>query len=156
MQETQINNLYCDTGLSPHMEDYMETIGLLSIRNKVVRVKDIAKKLNIKMPSVSAALNKLKEMKLIEYEKYGFIELTDYGKNIAEMVYKRHSCLSKFFEVVLMMDPEAANNEACKVEHVLTPDTCRRIHKFLSFFETEKESNPELLNRLKEFLYDIN
>ncbi len=65
------------TDLSANMEDYMETISLLSSRNRVVRVKDIAKTLKITMPSVTAALNKLREKDLIYYEKYGFIELTD-------------------------------------------------------------------------------
>ena len=49
-------------------------------------LKKIAKELNIKMPSVTAALNKLKDLKLIEYEKYGYIELTVKGKEIAELV----------------------------------------------------------------------
>ncbi len=101
-----------DTGLTPHMEDYMEAIVMLSASNRVVRVKDIAKKLDIKMPSVSAALAKLKEMDLIDYEKYGYIELTEKGEEIADRVFKRHTFLTDFFETVLQIDAAAADGEA--------------------------------------------
>ena len=83
------------TDLSANMEDYMETIALLASRHRVVRVKDIARALKITMPSVTAALGKLREKGLIHYEKYGFIELTDRGRRVAELVYRKHSFLRR-------------------------------------------------------------
>ena len=127
----KIVNLYRDTGLTSNMEDYMEAITMLADKNKVVRVKDIAKKLDIKMPSVTAALLKLKEMKLIEYEKYGYIELTNEGKDIADRVYNKHHCLSLFFKEILCLNHEDSDTEACKVEHALAENTCVQLHKFV-------------------------
>ena len=66
---SDIDKLYSSTDLTPNMEDYIEKIAFLSETNRVVRVRDIAAILKIKMPSVTAALNKLKEQGLIEYEK---------------------------------------------------------------------------------------
>ncbi len=152
MEQGKSKYSYRDTGLTPHMEDYVEAIVVLSSTNKVVRVKDIAKKLNIKMPSVSAALNKLKEMDLIEYEKYGYIELTVKGHELADRVLKRHTCLIDFFANVLQVDQAAADCEACKVEHDLTPDTCTQIHKFLDFFREEESAGSEWIARLKKAL----
>lgn len=143
---------YRDTGLTPHMEDYMEAIVMLSASNKVVRVKDIAKKLDIKMPSVSAALAKLKEMDLIDYEKYGYIELTEKGQEIADRVFKRHTFLTDFFTSVLQIDVAAADEEACKVEHALAPHTCSRIHRLLDFYKTEESDQSEWIARLKKAL----
>lgn len=143
---------YRDTGLTPHMEDYVEAIVMLSLTNRVVRVKDIAGKLNIKMPSVSAALAKLKEMELIEYEKYGYIELTDKGQDLAGRVLMRHNCLIEFFATVLQVEHEAADCEACKVEHDLTPETCSQLHKFLDFFREEESAGKEWVARLKKAL----
>lgn len=143
---------YRDTGLSPHMEDYVEAIVVLSETNRVVRVKDIAKKLNIKMPSVSAALAKLKEMDLIEYEKYGYIELTDKGQELANRVLKRHNCLIDFFSNVLQVNPAEADSEACKVEHALAPGTCSQIHKFLDYYKEEEAAGSEWVARLKKLL----
>jgi len=139
---SELHQLYDSTGLSSNMEDYIETISRLSIENRVVRVKDIAKKLDIKMPSVTAALNRLREMGLIEYEKYNFIELTEKGKKISGQVYNKHRQLSDFFHNVLQLDLPAAEQEACKVEHALMPETCVQLHKFMQFIksaETEKE-----------------
>ena len=149
---SQLEERYRDTGLSSHMEDYMEAIAMLMVTNKVVRVKDIAKKLNIKMPSVTAALNKLKEMELIEYEKYGFIELTEEGRVIADRVYNKHSCLAQFFEKILKLSPEDADTEACKVEHALTANSCIQLHKFLRFFEKEEEAGEDWIARLHKYL----
>ncbi len=143
---------YRDTGLTPNMEDYMEAIVILASENRVVRVKDIAKKLGIKMPSVSAALSKLKEMDLIEYEKYGYIELTEEGLDIADGVLKRHNCLADFFSSVLQIDCEAADGEACRVEHALSPRTCGQLHRFLDFFKAEVVSESEWVERLKKHL----
>lgn len=152
LTDKELEERYQQTGLTSNMEDYMEAIAMLMVNNRVVRVKDIAKKLDIKMPSVTAALNKLKEMDLIEYEKYGFIELTEEGRKIANNVYNKHTCLFKFFEKVLNMSPECADSEACKVEHTLDTATCIRLHRFLDFFDKEKEKNSEWIARLEKNL----
>ena len=152
MEHAKMKYSYRDTGLTSNMEDYMEAIVMLSASNRVVRVKDIANKLNIKMPSVSAALAKLKEMELIMYEKYGFIELTDKGLEIADRVLKRHNCLIDFFTNILQIDCSNADNEACKVEHALAPQTCSQIHKFLDFYKTEESMDKDWIARLKKAL----
>ncbi len=152
MEQGKSKYSYRDTGLTPHMEDYIEAIVMLSETNRVVRVKDIAAKLNIKMPSVSAALAKLKEMDLIDYEKYGYVELTEKGQELAGRVLKRHNCLIDFFSSVLQVDRETADCEACKVEHDLAPDTCSQIHKFLDFFKEEESAGNEWVARLKKAL----
>jgi DtxR family Mn-dependent transcriptional regulator len=148
----KLASLYADTGLTSNMEDYMEAIAMLSEANKVVRVKDIAKQLSIKMPSVSAALDKLKDLGLIEYEKYGFIELTEEGEKVAQQVCMRHSCLSEFFEKVLRMDRDEADQEACKVEHDIMPSTCARIKKFLDFYLSEEKSGSPWIEKLSRAL----
>lgn len=149
-----IQKLYESTGLSSNMEDYMETIAMLSVENRVVRVKDIAKKLDIKMPSVTSALNKLRDMELIEYEKYGFVELTEKGREISEHVYNKHLCLYEFFHEALQLDPVMADQEACKVEHALMPETCVQLHKFMKFIKSAKNQKEPWYNVLTEILTD--
>ena len=148
----ELEEFYGNTGLSSNMEDYMEAIAMLASDNRVVRVKDIAKKLDIKMPSVTAALNKLKEMELIEYEKYGFVELTEKGQEIADHVYNKHTCLSEFFHKVLQLDPVKADEEACKVEHTLTPETCVQLHRFMQFARTAREKKAPWFTELIDIL----
>lgn len=135
-----IDKLYASTDLTPHMEDYIETIAILSEKNRIVRVKDIAALLKIKMPSVTSALNKLKELELIDYEKYGFIELTEKGDVISNRVLSRHLCLKEFFSKVLNIPESESEMEACKIEHHITPETCKRLHKLLIYI-SQNESN---------------
>lgn len=146
------NNIFQETDLSANMEDYMETIALLSRKSKVVRVKDIAKSLNIKMPSVSAALIKLREKELIEYEKYGYVELTPKGKEIAEKIYNKHSCISDFLRNLLYLNKEQADDEACKLEHYLSANTCSQINSFMEFFNNEKDNKSDWTIKLKDHM----
>ncbi len=142
------------TDLTSHMEDYIEQIEFLSRKKKVVRVKDIAKSLNIKMPSVTAALQRLEEKKLINYERYGYVELTEQGKILAERVARRHSFLSLFFHDVLRINKVRADKNACSVEHYLSPEACRQINKFIEFYKHEKKNGGPWIKRLNEFLDD--
>jgi DtxR family Mn-dependent transcriptional regulator len=145
---SDIEKLYASTDLSPHMEDYIETIAILAENNKVVRVKDIAALLKIKMPSVTSALNKLKELELIDYEKYGYIELTEKGRIISNRVLSRHLCLKEFFSRVLNIPDNQAESEACKIEHHINPETCKRIHKLLIYINSEESRKEDWLNYL--------
>ena len=144
-----LDKLYGDTELTPHMEDYIEAIAVLSEKNKVVRVKDIAALLKIKMPSVTSALNKLKEMGLIDYEKYSFIELTQKGNIISDRVISKHLCLKEFFNKVLNLPEEKSGAEACKIEHHIGPETCKRIHKLLLYINSNETIKNEWLKFLK-------
>ncbi len=146
------DRLYADTDLTPHMEDYIERIAILSRNNRVVRVKDIAAELKIKMPSVTSALNKLKELGLIDYEKYGYIELTPTGSIISDRVLSRHICLTEFFSRVLKLPSDRAEAEACKIEHHITPDLCKRIHKFLIYFRKEESAGKDWTSELNTLL----
>lgn len=147
-----LNERYMNTHLSSNMEDYIETISMLADKNKVVRVKDIASRLEIKMPSVTAALNKLKEMELIEYEKYGSIELTQKGKQTADRICHRHYCLTDFFSEVLKLDTDEAEVVACNLEHDISSEACSRIHKFLEFYQDEKKGGKVWIRKLDKAL----
>ena len=143
-----IEKLYESTDLSSHMEDYIEAIAVLSQQNKVVRVKDIAALLKIKMPSVTSALSKLKELGLIDYEKYGYIELTEAGNIISDRVISKHLCLKEFFSKVLNLSEDQSETEACKIEHHITTETCKRIHKLLMFINSNKSIKKDWLKLL--------
>jgi DtxR family Mn-dependent transcriptional regulator len=138
--------------LSSSMEDYIETIALLSRMNESVRVKDIADTLGIRMPSVTSALDKLKGKGLILYEKYGIVELTDIGKSEASRVYKKHRILSKFLSDILGVEPSKAESEACLLEHSIGTETSERIEIFMKFHDEERRGSEEWVKRLNRRL----
>ncbi|MEW5763163.1 MAG: metal-dependent transcriptional regulator [Bacillota bacterium] len=123
------------TGYTRAVEDYLEAIFLLERRQKVVRVKDVASFLGIKNPSVVAAIKSLAEKNLVEHESYGHIELTPKGRAVAEEIYARHLMLFAFFHEVLGLAPEVAEEDACRVEHHLSPQARERLLQLVDFVQ---------------------
>jgi DtxR family Mn-dependent transcriptional regulator len=120
--------------LSSSAEDYIETIFLLDREEKVVRVKDIAEKLGVSLPSVNQALSVLKKAKLIEQEKYGHVELTGRGREIGEKIYRRHMILLRFLTGILEVPEEIAEEEACRIEHYISNQTLGKLEDFITTF----------------------
>jgi DtxR family Mn-dependent transcriptional regulator len=120
---------------SASMEDYLEAIANLGEGRKVVRVKQISEMLGVKMPSVTSALKKLSERELVEHERYGHIELTPEGDKVARDVIYRHEALTRFFAQALGINRETAEEDACKIEHVISPLSMERLAKFVEFIE---------------------
>ncbi|MDC7239814.1 MAG: metal-dependent transcriptional regulator [Spirochaetales bacterium] len=129
--------------LTPSLEDYLEAILQLEEKNRVARVKDIAERLSVQMPSVTGALKNLKSKGLIEYEKNSFINLTPQGKELAEAVLSKHKILLSFLENSLFLGAEKAADEACRIEHSIDKETARRVDNLNSFL-TKTYSEKEL------------
>lgn len=120
---------------SASMEDYLEAIANLYRDEKVVKVRQLSRTLNVKMPSVTAALERLSEEGLVIHKQYGDIKLTPEGDRAAQDVIRRHRALSRFFTEGLDINKEIAEEDACKIEHVISPITLERIIKFIEFIE---------------------
>ena len=113
------------------MEDYLETILVLSKRLPVVRSIDIANELNYSKPSVSVAMKNLKGREYITVSEEGYIRLTESGKHLAESVYERHSVLSDWL-IRLGVDREIAIADACKMEHDISPESFEAMKKWIA------------------------
>lgn len=107
-------------------EDYLETILILCHRIVNVRSVDIANELNYTKPSVSIAMKNLRENGYILVSNEGFITLTKKGKQIADKIYERHTILSAWL-TSLGVNPDIAANDACKIEHVISPESFAAI-----------------------------
>lgn len=121
--------------LTSVMEDYLEAIFDLNTEKKVVRVKDIARRLDVKMPTVSSMLKTLRDRGLVNYEKYEYVELTRTGSEVGEEMHRRHDILLKFLTEVLKVDATVADDEACKMEHVLSEETLASLTDFMAFIQ---------------------
>lgn len=111
-------------------ENYLETILMLSKRLPVVRSVDISNELGFKKSSVSVAMKNLREKNHITVSDAGFINLTQSGLEIAEMIYERHEFLSKWL-ISLGVPAETATEDACKIEHVLSKESFQAIKDFV-------------------------
>ena len=102
------------------VEDYLETILVLSKRLPVVRSIDIANELEYSKPSVSVAMKNLKGRGYITVSSEGYIVLTEEGRKLASDTYERHTLISQWL-VELGVSPETASADACRIEHDLSP-----------------------------------
>ena len=118
--------------LSASLEDYLEVISDLSVKNKSIRVTDIAHKLDVKKPSVNFALKKLAELDLIEYKPYKPVILTNKGKDSAKKVSQKHDLLFKFLSRKLKVSSQTAQEDACKMEHAISKETFNALVKFMN------------------------
>lgn len=127
--------------LTPSMEDYLETILLLEQEYRVARVKDIAKRLSVQMPSVTGALKALKKRKLVEYEKNSFINLTPKGMKLAKAVFQRHEILVEFFNLALGLEGKYAEDQACRMEHAIDQETAGRFQNLTRWIQSNNSGS---------------
>lgn len=100
-------------------EMYLETLLVLSKQSDDVHAVDLAHCLGYSKPSVSRALGILQQSGYIDVAKDGRLTFTDSGRQYAEQIYERHKVLTDFF-VSLGVSHEIAENDACKIEHVIS------------------------------------
>lgn len=112
------------------VQDYLETILVLSRRLGEVRSIDIANEMHYSKPSVSIAMKNLRNREYINVSEDGHIHLTEEGRTIAESVYERHAFLSKWL-ISLGVDPEIAASDACKMEHDISPESFEALKRFI-------------------------
>ena len=112
-------------------EMYLEVILQLEKRNGVVRSIDIANELGYSKPSISRAMRVLSEAGLISHSPYGDIALTSAGRKKAENVYRSHKLITEFFITALGLSSEAAEENACRIEHVISDEALGAIEKYL-------------------------
>jgi len=111
-------------------EDYLESILVLKERRGVVHSIDIVNELGYSKPSVSIAMKKLRENGYISMSPDGSITLNESGLAIASRVYDRHKTITQLF-MLLGVSPDAAAEDACKVEHDLSDETFAKIREFV-------------------------
>ena len=113
-------------------ENYLETILLLQQRNGNVHSIDIAAAMNFSKPSVSRAMGILKKNGYIIMRPDGQIILTESGFSKASSVLDRHQTLAKFLASYLNVPPDIAEKDACRIEHIISPETFAGIKKMVT------------------------
>lgn len=111
-------------------EMYLETILILSQRQRYVRSVDVADYMGYSKPSVSRAVSLLKQGEYITVDKEGFLLLTEAGREVAEKIYERHQVLTALLKQVGVSDA-VAEEDACRVEHDISDETFQALKKQL-------------------------
>ena len=107
-------------------EDYLEAVLVLQKEKGMVRSVDVARHMEVTKPSVCHAVATLREGGFLTMDSDYFLHLTDVGREVAEQIYEKH----RFFTDRLIeagVDPEAAERDACRMEHVISDESFQRL-----------------------------
>ena len=126
-------------------EDYLRGVYEITQQKGFARIRDIANHLAVKPSSAVEMVRKLDGLQLVRYEKYGGVTLTTKGKEIAEVIEKRHETFKKFLEIILV-PKNIALKDAHVLEHRLQPRTILQFSKFVDFIENAQD-NPKFLKK---------
>jgi DtxR family Mn-dependent transcriptional regulator len=139
--------------LSSSSEDYLEAIYIICRDQGEARSKKIMEHLGVSGPSVTEALQLLRDKGLVNYTPYEAITLTEKGEVIAHDVLHRHETLRDFFVTVLGVDTKTADEGACKMEHLVSPGIIDRMVRY-SFYLQEKcgKRGCDRILRFEEYL----
>lgn len=117
-------------------EDYLETILVIQKRKGSVRSVEVAEALNVSKPSVSKAIRLLQNGGFLVMNENKTLTLTDAGREVAERVYDRH-CVLKDGLVSLGVDPAVAEQDACRIEHIISRESFDKIKRLWSAFAAD-------------------
>ncbi len=120
-------------------ENYLEVIYRLEERSGPVRSIDVANTLGVSRPSVNKAVSVLKKAGMVEQQPYGRISLTPQGREQAKAVDLRHRTLKRFLSRILGVEESTAEVDACRMEHVVSPETMRRLTAYIQKIKEEQE-----------------
>jgi len=116
--------------LTKALEMYIKVAYELEEELGIATVSDMADRLSVKAPSVTAALQKLDTMGMVNYRKYQNVKLTKKGTAVAKKLNQRNKTLLDFL-MMIGVDEEIAKTDACEIEHVVNPVTIEKLEEYL-------------------------
>ena len=117
--------------ISKSLEEYIKTIYIIQKQDKQPRVTNIAEKMNCTKASVNKSLKILTEQKLINYEPYGKIELTEEGIKLAKKILEANDIVFLFLKEILGEEKNIAEEEAKKIKMVIRDTTLNKLAKYV-------------------------
>jgi len=134
-----------DCQLTASMEDYLEMIYRLSKDTAFTRIHDLAAALNVQPPSATRMVQKMADIGVVKYEKYGMIILSEKGREIGEALLQRHLIIEDFLK--LLGITENALEETEKIEHTISSQTLECLADFVQFIK----KRPTFINEFETY-----
>lgn len=139
--------------LSPTEENYLKTLLHLTFINEKVEAgtNEIAAYLGVKPATANDMLKRLKEKKMIHYEKYGKISLTQKGRSLATEVLRKHRLWETFLYEKLEFTWDEVHEVAEQLEHVQSSKLIDKLDRFLNYpqFDPHGDAIPNVKGEMK-------
>ncbi len=130
---------------------HLMAIAELVARLGYARVSDIARQLNITRGSVSISLQPLKKAGLVLQDENRHLRLSEQGQALVGAIRTKRTVVQRLFSELLGVDNQQAEIDACKLEHLVSNETARRLISFLRFLDTDRAAATEFLARWSAF-----
>ncbi|WP_406657011.1 metal-dependent transcriptional regulator [Methanolobus sp. ZRKC2] len=130
-------------------EDYLKMLDSIIEKKGYAKVKDVSEIMNLNPSTVTGMFKKLDKEGYINYEKYGAVTLTSRGKEVACRTEEKYDVVKDFL-LTFGLDTKTAEEDACKIEHAISPKTLKMLSR-LTEFVTKDEDLPQWLNNFKFF-----
>lgn len=127
------------TRVSHSAAHYLMAIHGLRREFGYARATDVAAKLEVSRGAASLALAQLKKRGLVEEDLHRLLLLTEDGHRIVHEVERNFAVLAAFFQNVLGASRETAHADACKMEHLLSLETGRRLIRLMRMVMEDRE-----------------
>lgn len=123
-------------------ENYLKSIYHLASKNGEVSVNELAKQMHLKMPTVTSMIKKMSEHKLINYEKYKPIRLTEKGKKQAALIIRKHRLTEMFLVEKMHFGWEEVHDIAEQVEHIKSLAFFKKMDEMLGYPTLDPHGSP--------------
>ncbi len=140
-----------DNLLTASMEDYLEMIYRLSLYTGFTRIHELSSRLNVQPPSATKMVQKLAELKLLKYEKYGVLILEDDGRKLGAKLLERHNVIESLLKILDVSETKILE-ETEKIEHTISSDTAGCFNDFVEFIK----ANPDIVVQYKVYRDKMN
>lgn len=118
------------------------------------RVTDVARRLDITRGSASITLKALKDRGLVLEDENKFLQLSEQGRSLSQVIQSKRRILIKFFQDVLLVSPENAEIDACKVEHLIGAETGEKLLSFIKFLFSDEKKTEEFVQAFRNYQFD--
>lgn len=123
-------------------ENYLKALFNIAIENGEVNVTELSKRLEIKMPTVTSMMKKLSEKKLVHYESYKPLHLTDKGKKEAGLIIRKHRLTEMFLVDKMKLGWEDVHDIAEQIEHIQSPVFFEKMDELLGHPKVDPHGSP--------------
>lgn len=123
-------------------ENYLKALFNISIKAGEVNVTELSKSLDIKMPTVTSMMKKLAKKKLVHYESYKPLHLTEKGKREAGLIIRKHRLTEMFLVEKMKMGWEDVHDIAEQIEHIQSPVFFEKMDEMLDYPKVDPHGSP--------------
>jgi DtxR family transcriptional regulator, Mn-dependent transcriptional regulator len=123
-------------------ENYLKALFNIANKDGEVNVAELSKNLDIKMPTVTSMMKKLSKKKLVHYESYKPLRLTEKGKKEAGLIIRKHRLTEMFLVEKMHLGWEDVHDIAEQIEHIQSQVFFEKMDELMDYPKVDPHGSP--------------